>query len=272
MVDDASPLQIAVWQAASVPRDIDANLRALSTAAQDAAARGADLLITPEMYVTGYDIPEDVARLASERPLERVRAIAAHHRIAILAGGPELIAGPDGTTGVANAAWFIDEGGEIRSRHRKVQLFGDLDRSMFVAGQDPCTLVTYRGTRIATLICFDVEFPEAVRAAAQAGADLVAVPTAQMEPFGFVNAHVIRVRAWENGVYVAYANQCGEEGGLTYVGRSVVASPFGEHLAEAARDGEAVLLADIDPVQLAAARAQNTYLTDVRTSLYRADT
>lgn len=272
-------MRIAVMQRASVRGNIEANLIELDRVASQAAAEGIHLLITPEMYVSGYNIGDDIARLAAEQPLERVGEIAARHGLAILAGGPERIeaAGQgaqsdDSSFAVANSAWFFDEQGVLRARHRKLQLFGEVDRTHFVAGDAPVTMLEYRGMRIAILICFDVEYPEAVRAAAFAGADVMAVPTAQMEPFGFVNEHVIRVRAWDNGVYVAYANQTGPDGSFDYVGLSVIASPFGEVLAQAGRDDDALLTATVDPAVLTAAREQNPYLAEVRREFYSSAT
>lgn len=266
MTDGARTLNISLWQAASVPADVDANLAALDRAAAEASGRGAELLITPEMFVTGYNIGERLRPLAVARPLERVGEIARRHGIGIIAGGPEPLAeGEDAP--IANAAWLIDEHGTVLARHRKIQLFGELDRRLFVAGEAPCTLADFHGHRIAILICFDVEFPETVRAAARAGAELVAVPTAQMEPFAFVNEHLIRVRAWENGVFVAYANQFGPDGDVDYVGRSVIADPLGRHLAAAAPSGEELLFAELDPRTRETARAQSPYLAEVRSTL-----
>ncbi|MEJ6490276.1 nitrilase [Leucobacter sp. USCH14] len=276
MTEAVRPLVVAAWQAASTPCDVDANLAALDDAAAQAAAQGVDLLITPEMFISGYNIGDAMDGIAAAQPLERVRRIAERHAIAIIAGGPELLAThePDGDPSapapVANAAWFIDDAGDVIARHRKIQLFGDLDRELFVAGELPLTIAEFRGHRIAILICFDVEFPETVRAAALAGADLVAVPTAQMEPYGFVNEHVIRVRAWENSVYVAYANQHGPDGDLEYVGRSVIADPFGEHLAQADSAGESMIVATVDQATRERARLQNPYLDEVRSALFRA--
>ncbi|MFC5337212.1 carbon-nitrogen hydrolase family protein [Leucobacter denitrificans] len=270
MTDVASTLKIAVWQAHSTPGDVEANLQALDAAAGSAAAQGVDLLITPEMFVTGYNIGDRIRTLAEQQPLELVRDVAKRNRIAIIAGGPEwLEPSGDAPASVANAAWFVDETGNVLARHRKIQLYGDLDQSKFKAGDSPLTLVEYRGFNVAVLICFDVEFPETVRTAALAGADLVAVPTAQMEPFDFVNQHLIRVRAWENATYVAYANQHGPDGELTYVGQSVIADPYGVHLAQAQRAGDELLIADVDRTTVTEARTQNPYLSEVRSSLFQ---
>lgn len=278
MTEHTGALRIAVWQAASAPGDLDANLAKLDDAAGRAAAEGAGLLVTPEMYVTGYNLGPIITDLAAEQPLERVADIAARHGIAIVAGGPERLdeahasnVSEEPAKGVANAAWFFDDRGDVLARHRKIHLFGDVDRALFDAGDAPITIVRYRGLTIAMLVCFDVEYPESVRAAARAGADLVAVPTALMAPFSFVNEHLIRVRAWENTVFVAYANQAGVEGEFDYVGQSVIASPWGEHLAQAGATSGELITALVDPAVIAEARVSNTYLADVRSELFQPD-
>ncbi|MBK0422087.1 carbon-nitrogen hydrolase family protein [Leucobacter sp. CSA2] len=262
---ETAPLRVTLLQAASAPGEPEENLRRLDAHAGAAAGKGSDLLITPEMFITGYNIGDRIAELAALEPLARVAAIARRHGIGIIAGGPEV--GPGGE--VWNAAWFFDSTGEVIARHRKIQLFGAVDREHFLPGESATTVTTFRGWRIALLICFDVEYPEAVRAAAFDGADLVAVPTAQMEPFAFVNEQVIPVRAWENGVFVAYANQIGRDGSFDYVGRSTIADPLGRRLVSASPHAEEAITGELDPGVLLAARRQNTYLDEVRTELYR---
>ncbi|MGJ0204120.1 carbon-nitrogen hydrolase family protein [Leucobacter sp. gxy201] len=270
MPENSGSLTIACWQVASLRGDVAGNLAALERAAEHARDAGAELLITPEMHLTGYNIGDGIGTLAARQPLEGVRDIARRVGIAIIAGGPERLpeSSVDSQNGVANSAWLVDSDGTVLSRHRKLQLFGELDRAHFTAGHEPITLAEYRGFRIATLICFDVEYPETTRAAALAGADLIAVPTAQMTPFQFVNEHVIRVRAWENSAYVAYVNQIGADGDFDYVGRSVIADPFGHHLAEAPAAEEALVLATLDHGTLHRAREQNPYLVELRRDLF----
>ncbi|MFY8044397.1 MAG: nitrilase-related carbon-nitrogen hydrolase, partial [Rhodoferax sp.] len=78
------------------------------------------------------------------------------------------------------------------------------------------------------LICYDVEFPEATRRLALAGADLIVVPTANMPEFDFVAQSLVPVRAYENQLYVAYANYIGAEGAVHYGGLSLLAAPDGQ--------------------------------------------
>nr|BBJ55185.1 hypothetical protein SAVMC3_78140 [Streptomyces avermitilis] len=123
------------------------------------------------------------------------------------------------------------------------------------------------GLRVGLMICYDVEFPENVRAHALAGTDLLVVPTAQMHPFQFVAQSVIPVRAFENQMYVAYVNRVGQEGEFEFVGLSTLAGPDGVARARAGH-GEELVFADADPAALAASREANPYLKDRRPDLY----
>ncbi|WP_369205407.1 carbon-nitrogen hydrolase family protein [Streptomyces sp. PU-14G] len=255
-------MKISALQTAGTPGDVHANLRALDAACARAATRGSRLLITPEMFLTGYNIGERVHELAATDLLSPVREIARNHRLALVVGLPEREHGA-----CYNAAVFVGPDGQVLGRHRKTHLFGQLDRTSFTPGDRLTSLVDYEGVRIALLICYDVEFPETVRAAAVAGADLVAVPTAQMEPYAFVADHLLRVRAWENQLYVAYVNHDGAEGDLRYVGRSCLVAPSGEVL-DRAEHGDSLLSATVDPHVVARARHANPYLVDRRVDLY----
>jgi 5-aminopentanamidase len=255
-------LRIAGLQTQGTLGDVAANLEELTRTAEEAAANGAELLITPEMFVTGYVLGDRLPELAEADFLGPVQALAGRLGLAILLGAPE-----PGEGGVHNAALFVDDTGRLAGSYRKAHLFGDLDRRQFVSGEQPFGMVELRGVRIATMICYDVEFPEVVRAAALAGAHLVAVPTAQMEPFGFVADAVVRTRAWENQVYVAYINHDGSEEDVTYVGRSSIVAPDATVL-DSLEHGSGLIYADVDADAVGAMQKQNPYLTDRRPGLY----
>ncbi|MBG6184986.1 putative amidohydrolase [Arthrobacter sp. CAN_A214] len=256
-----STLTIAAWQAAGYLDDREANLQAINDAAARATARGAELLVTPEMYLSGYNIPyERLLRQSTTDSVAEIAEIASAHGIAILAGVPEFT-----DDGVFNTSLLVTPEGQRLMQHRKYQLFGELDRGLFLAGDHPVTTCIYRGVRLGTMICYDVEFPETVRAAALAGVEVLLVPTAQMEGFEHVNDVVISARAWDNGLYLAYINRIGREEDLTYIGRSVMCDPKGRRVAEAAPGQvEDLLVYTVDTRIVAAARTTNPYLTDLR--------
>ncbi|TFB52452.1 carbon-nitrogen hydrolase family protein [Cryobacterium tagatosivorans] len=255
-------LQIAVLQTAGVPGDVEKNLAELRATARAAVADGADLLITPELFLTGYNIGPLVHELGRTDLTAAAAEVARDERIALIVGLPLFEDGHH-----YNVAVFIDETGEVKNTYRKTHLFGELDHTYFTAGNDLVSMVEFRGVRIATLICYDVEFPEPVRAAAAAGAHLIAVPTAQMAPFEFIAEQVVRARAWENQVYVAYANHDGHELTLSYVGRSRIVDPFAQVL-DSVEHGTRTLTATIDTEIVDEARRANPYLDDRRSDLY----
>lgn len=277
-------VRIAGLQVNTAPDDVEVNLSTLDRALAAAAAQGARLLITPEMFITGYQVTRPLTDYPQSSWLPRVGELCRTHGVAAIVGGPhivgesQIVSGPQinandtgATPVIHNAAYFVDRDGTLLDVYRKTHLFGDAERAAFAPGDELTHVIDFHGLRVGVCICYDVEFPETVRALALAGADLVAVPTAQMEPFSFVAETVIRARAWENQIYVAYINHDGNENGLRYVGRSSICAPNGDALAACTR-GDHLLVADIDPGVVAAAQRENPYLADRRTDLYeRAD-
>jgi predicted amidohydrolase len=254
--------RIAAWQCRPRPRNPQGNLRRLDEICATAAARQVDVLVTPEMFTTGYGLrPNEVVRFAEDaggKTETAVAEIARRHHIAIVYGYPER----GGSARVYNAATLIGADGVVRGRHRKVHLFGDMDRSLFAPNTQPATAFDFDGTLVGMLICYDVEFPEAVRHLAVSGARTVLVPTANMKGFEDVPRLLVRARAYENGCGVVYANYCGADDVFEYGGLSVICGPGGEVLAQASADHEELLVADV-PGESAA-----TYLADRRADLY----
>lgn len=219
-------LTLALWQTPFVDSPAEALAR-LDAACARARMLGANLLITPEMALTGYAIGADrIAQLAepANGPLSRaVVAIARHHDIAIVYGYPEY--NPVGKP--FNAAQAIGADGTRLANYRKSHLFGDMDRAQFSPGDRAARVFEWLGWRLGLLICYDVEFPETVRLLALQGADAVLVPTANMAGFDEVPRLLVPARACENRLYVAYANACGTESTLRYGGLSTVSAPDG---------------------------------------------
>ncbi|MCW2240181.1 carbon-nitrogen hydrolase family protein [Azospirillum canadense] len=256
-------MRLALFQADAEPGAPDRNLDRLERAAGDVAKRGAQLLVGPEMGLTGYNLGPEAVRALAEPPdgamAQRVAGIARRLGLGILYGYPEL--GEGGA--VYNAAQLIGPNGARLINHRKAHLYGDLDRGSFTPGTDSFAVAEVGGIRVGVMICYDVEFPELVRRHALAGVDALLVPTALMHPYTIVANGVVPTRAFENGIFVAYANRCGREGVLHYCGLSTVAGPDGSVLSRAG-EGEEILVVDIDP----ALRAVATHLADRRPDLY----
>ena len=260
-------MRIAIYQCESEPTEVERNLQRLARVVERASAAGVALLICPEMYLTGYNIGTDAARrLAEPRDGPSANAVAEMARkngVAIAYGYPER-----GTAdAVFNSVQLFGPDGSPLANYRKTHLFGDLDKSMFTASDADSAVVELGGWRVGFLICYDVEFPENARNLALRGADLIVAPTANMVPFEVVNTTIVPARAYENQVYLAYANYCGGEGEIEYCGLSCVAAPDGSTAARAGADEE-LIIGELDHGLLTASRQATTYLTDRRPQLY----
>ncbi|ACP26286.1 putative hydrolase [Sinorhizobium fredii NGR234] len=255
-------MKLAALQMKSVGGDIAANLARIEGAAAEAAAKGATLLVTPELGITGYGAGEDIPALAEPAKGGTVQALQRISRdagIAIIAGFAER----EGAA-VYNSAVYVHGDGEP-TIYRKSHLYGDYERSLFTPAQPETRLFKHQGVTCGMLICYDVEFPENVRRLASAGADAVLVPTALPAGWSgtFITDHMIQTRAFENQVFVAYVNHCGSDAMFSFAGLSCVASPDGQVMAKANASDETLIFAEIDPAAFAISRGENTYLKDL---------
>jgi len=256
---------IAVLQMQPHPAAPDLNFARIRSAAVAARAFGAQLLVTPELSLTGYAIGDDLRRLAEpdDGPLVmELKALASDTGLHIVAGFPER----DGME-VYNSVVLAHAGGTVI--YRKCHLFGASERKWFAPSEQPAAILDLAGVKTGLLICYDIEFPEMARRLALAGAELIIVPTALPASPGQIRVSEVLVpcRALENHVFVAYAGLCGTERGVSYAGASVIVGPDGVDLARAG-SGEALLMTRIDLAARAAAHRENPYLDDRRPDIY----
>ena len=258
-------MRIALYQCPPLPLDVAGNLQRLRETAQQ--ADNIDLLVLPEMFLTGYNIgAQAVAELAQAHDgdaAQQIAKLAKATGMAIVYGYPER--GADGH--IYNSAQLIDAHGKSLCNYRKTHLFGELDHSMFSQGPNSFPVIELNGWKLGLLICYDLEFPENTRRLALAGAEVIVVPTANMVPFEFIADVTVRCRAFENHCYVAYANYSGHEGEIPYCGQSSIAAPNGKQIALAEQD-ETLLVATLQRQQLTDAKSGNFYLADRRPELY----
>jgi predicted amidohydrolase len=256
-------IKIAALQMQAVAGDATANLARIEQAAREAASAGADLLVTPELAVTGYGAGEAIRVIAEPAAGElaaRLSALSAETGIALVVGFAERE-----TETIYNSALYAD-GAAAPVVYRKSHLYGPYERELFQPEKPGACVIDHRGAKIGLLICYDVEFPENVRRLAQAGVEAVIVPTAlpASDHDEFIARKLIPVRAFENQVFVAYVNHCGADALFSYAGLSGIAAPDGTMLAEAGRNEEALLFAEIRPADYEASAAANSYLADLR--------
>jgi predicted amidohydrolase len=260
-------MKIAIYQGQGREKRVAENLEILRSAALSAAKQGARLIIFPEMFLTGYNIVDAGFELA-EPPdgpgAQKAAAIAQEANIALLYGYPEKC-----DTGVYNSAILMDRHANVLANYRKTHLFGPEENRLFQAGKS-LVLTRLEGLTIGILICYDVEFPEAVRALTNAGARLIAVPTALMKPYCRIAETVVPARPYESQVFIAYVNRIGTESNMTYCGLSSVTGPDGHTLLRKGPGEEGVFFADVKISAIKTVRKENPVLTDRRPELYTA--
>jgi predicted amidohydrolase len=280
MTDGLNHVQVAVCQVDGVSAVADRAV--LSDAVREAVGRGARLVVLPELAACGGVITTPEQARAAAEPLDGATValcarLSAELDCVIVVGLAE--AGEGGL--VHNTAVLVDSG-VVVTTYRKVHLWG-AEKNAFQAGTARPPVVQTSVGRVGVMICYDLEFPEWVRLAAEEGADVLAVPANwplrangdRQRPFEVLKAQAAAVTYRLN---LAVADRCGIEAGVDWYGASLVCDADGTLLAGPAcaanRSGEparpAVLVARVD---LAAARDKrlgpyNHALGDRRPELY----
>jgi len=249
-------MKVAVFQCDLAGADTETRLARLHHVMQQAQA---DLLLCPELFMSGYHVGDRIPHLAEGQDgpfARRVAEIARTTGTAVAYGYPEAAEGR-----IYNSALCIGRDGETLANHRKLVIPPGPEVAHFTAG-DGLTLFDLDGIRMALLICYDIEFPEAARAVSAAGAEVILAPTALAAQWSVVAERVIPARAFENGSHIVYANHAGTESGLEYAGSSVILDPIGGDQARAGTT-DTVITAILDRDQVHHARARLPYLRDV---------
>lgn len=230
-----------------------------------AADAGARLVVLPELANSGYMFESRVEAWEAAEDVETGQTISAwadfcRERDIYLVGGFAERAGQS----LFNSSAFLGPDGYIGT-YRKVHLW-NRENLFFEPGDLGYPVFNTRIGRLGSVICYDVWFPEAVRACALGGADILCVPTNWVpipgqEPDAPAMATVLtQAGAHSNSMYVAAANRIGVERGQAFVGQSLVVNYTGWPMAgPASFDEEEILYADVDPGAARAARNWNDF-------------
>ncbi|SKB73897.1 Predicted amidohydrolase [Arthrobacter sp. 31Cvi3.1E] len=255
-------MKIAALQATGAVGSTQDNRETLEAAARKAAIEGAELLVTPELFVSGYD-PLRVHTDDGDQQRDWIAGIAAAAGIRIVASSVEHRRSCTYIT-----ASIFDRNGQELTRYRKQHLFGDAENTVFRAGTTPPELVRVGAFTAALGICFDIEFPEFAREQALRGADLLLIPTAvplrvEIDPGDptldtrLISTLLVPARALESQLFIVYANHAGP----TFSGTSTIADPYGRLLTTAGDTGNELITADLDFTLVQRARADIGYLS-----------
>jgi deaminated glutathione amidase len=241
--------------------NIDDALRLIS----EAKSAGAEYVLTPEMtnilaakreQLFGAIVAEEAdPSLATLRELARRLGIYIHVGSLAVRLSPER---------AANRSFLLDPKGNIAARYDKIHMF-DVDlangesyrESRNYRPGEQAVLADLPWGRLGLTICYDLRFPALYRALAEAGATMLAIPSAFTKQTGEAHWHtLVRSRAIENGCFVFAAAQGGKhENGRDTYGHSLIVDPWGRIIAEGGTD-PGVVMAEIDPAEIANARAR----------------
>lgn len=263
------PVSLLLAQTGPKVGNKERNLRQISEQAVKARKKNVDLLIFPELHLTGYTMRDEVSHLAESIPgpsTRRVESLAREHGVHIIFGMPEE---SDVKGVIHNTAVFVGPKG-VLGRYRKIHLPTHSvfeERRYYRPGQEAAVFKTDIGT-IALNICYDLYFPELTRLQALQGAQLVvcisASPGLRRRFFeGFCLS-----RAMENAVYLAYVNRVGIEEGLQFWGGSRVIAPNGSVLAQCKYDVEEFQICKVDLDEVSRARSFIPTIKDLEPGLF----
>jgi predicted amidohydrolase len=247
--------------------EIEPNIVAAADLIRAAADQGAAFIATPEMTnlldIRPGQARSKIAEEAGDACLRALTDLAQELRVTLLIGSL-AVALPDDDR-FANRSYLISPTGAVLARYDKIHMFdvevGDgqsyRESKAYRAGQKAVIADTPMG-RLGMTICYDVRFPHLYRTLAQAGAELITIPAAFTRVTGAAHWHVlVRARAIETGCFVLAPAQGGQhEDGRETFGHSLIVSPWGDVLAEATGDEPGIIVADLDLVEVAKARAR----------------
>jgi NAD+ synthase (glutamine-hydrolysing) len=242
-------VRIALAQIDSVVGDISGNAGRVLSALAEGERAAADLVILPELALTGYP-PEDL--LAKAHFIDD--NLAAIERIAAACTSVAALVGfVDRGDGVLHNAAALCREGRIAHIYRKRLLpnYGVFDEERYFEPGQNAHVTDVAGLAVSPTICEDIWMPAVAAEAATAGATLLVNISAS--PFhagkGADREAMLRTRASDNGVWLAYCNLVGGQDELIFDGRSVLISPSGEVVARAASFAEDLIIADIPPAR-----------------------
>ena len=263
-------IKLALAQISSKRENKKANLQKIEEFTVKAKEQAADLVIFPELSLTGYVVKDQIYELAetiSGTSTKKIEAIAKKTDMHVVFGMPELSGKTKAT--IFNTALLVGPKGVIgkyRKRYLPTHSVFE-EKRYFRPGYQTAAFTTALGN-IGLCICYDIFFPEICRLTRLKGAQLIVVisasPAVRKRYFEVFTA----ARALENTIFLAYVNLVGVEEGLQFWGGSRLVSPTGDILAKAKYDEEDFVTCEVDYSDIRPAETFIPTLRDLRPELF----
>ncbi len=252
--------------------DKEENMQRAEAMVREAAAGGASVVVLPEVFQCpfGHEYFEPYAEPRGGESMRRMAQWANELGIVLVGGS---LTEQDGDK-LYNTCYVFDRDGSLLADYRKIHMF-DVDipgkvsfreSDSFASGEDICVFDTDVG-RMGVAICYDLRFPELMRAMARRGAEVILLPAKFTTPTGEAHWDLLtRARALDNELFFAAVCAARDPKGQCY-GHSLVAGPYGD-IKAACDEGEAVLLCDLDLGEVDRVREQIPAFRGLRDDLY----
>lgn len=259
-------LRLAIAQMEISPGQAEENMRRARALAEESARQGAELLLLPELWLSGYDLTQAKAHAQVFADTFRERWAKLAETIGLHIAGTVLAPSRFGRP--ANTALVFSPTGQVLAEYHKVHLFEPMREQTYLAAGKTMPCFDLPWGRTALAICYDLRFPEIFRHFALGGAELVLLPAqwplARVEHWRIL----LRARAIENQLWMVAGNRSGRDpGGTIFAGHSAVISPWGEIVVEGGEE-RALLLADLDLEESKRTQQSFPVLRDRRQDLY----
>ncbi len=201
--------KLAILQKRAIPAQIDTNIESIIAAMKEASANHADILLLPECFITGYDLPMTYEKSIADDDIRIAKICETAKKYHI---GVVLTAFTKGNKQPQNSAFVIDKSGNILMKYSKVHTCDFTDERTVEAGKE-FKVCDFEGIQLGIMICYDREYPESARILMLKGAEVILVPNdcGSMQP----RIRALSTRAYENMVAVAMANPNGDNAGCS---------------------------------------------------------
>lgn len=223
-------MKVCIVQCKSVLNK-DSNVEYARKSMFKAKTKGCDLIVFPELFLTGYLLKErakDFAETISGSYINKMKTLCKENDITCIFGFPRK-----DKKKVYNSSCVIDKNGKVVGFYDKTHLFGD-EKLYFSAGEELKVFDTSLG-KIGVLVCYDIEFPEPSRILTLKGADIICCIAANMKPYNKLHKMFIKTRAIENTTPIIYCNYVNRDEDFEYVGESNIVDVDGNYLINSSK-------------------------------------
>ena len=263
-------MKIKIFQFQVIDSDTEANLNKVDSLFAETDLSNTDVVVLPEMWTSGYDL-ENIDDHAANN-LEPVKSIivklAKANNVTVVAGS---IPNKYGDSGVYNTAFTVDNNGKLIHEYSKMHLVPMLNEPEYLeSGDKSAEVFEINGETCGLVICYDLRFPELFRDLSLSGAKIIFVvaewPIERTEHW----ITLLKARAIENQCYIVASNTIGTQtNGTEFAGRSMIINPFGEILAQADKDTEETVTAELDLDYIDQVRSDIPIFESRRKDLYK---